>query len=198
VPPSSQKAIVLRVSGGTSILKELSNEEIAVGIEDAIRLNVCAMAVQVFIGGEYEKQSIINMTKMVDMGTRYGIPTLAVTAVGKDMKRDARYFRLATRICAELGAHYIKTYYVPEDFDTVTAACPVPIVIAGGKKLPELEALTMAYRSIQEGAAGVDMGRNIFQAESPIAMIQAVRAVVHQNEKPEKALDLYHSLKNKK
>lgn len=198
VPPSSQKAIVLRVSGGASILKELSNEEIAVDIEDAIRLNVCAMAVQVFIGGEHEKQSIVNMTKMIDSGTRYGIPTLAVTAVGKDMKRDARYFRLATRICAELGAHYIKTYYVPEGFATVTAACPVPIVIAGGKKIPELDALTMAYRSIQEGAAGVDMGRNIFQAESPVAMIQAVRAVVHKNEKPEKALELYHSLKNKK
>jgi putative autoinducer-2 (AI-2) aldolase len=197
VPPSTQKSIVLRVSGGTSILKELSNEELAVDIEDAIRLNVCAMAVQVFIGGEYEKQSIINMTKMVDLGTRYGIPTLAVTAVGKDMKRDARYFRLATRICAELGAQYIKTYYVPEDFDTVTAACPVPIVIAGGKKIPELDALTMAYRAVQEGAAGVDMGRNIFQAESPVAMIQAVRAVVHNNEKPEKALELYHSLKGK-
>jgi putative autoinducer-2 (AI-2) aldolase len=197
VPPSSQKAIVLRVSGGASILKELSNEEIVVDIEDAIRLNVCAMAVQVFIGGEYEKQSISNMTKMIDSGIRYGIPTLAVTAVGKDMKRDARYFRLATRICAELGAHYIKTYYVPEGFETVTAACPVPIVIAGGKKIPELDALTMAYRAIQEGAAGVDMGRNIFQAESPTAMIQAVRAVVHNNEKPEKALELYHSLKNK-
>jgi putative autoinducer-2 (AI-2) aldolase len=198
VPPSSQKAIVLRVSGGASILTELSNEEIAVDIEDAIRLNVCAMAVQVFIGGPYEKQSIINMTKVVDSGLRFGIPTLAVTAVGKDMKRDARYFRLATRICAELGAQYIKTYYVPEGFETVTAACPVPIVIAGGKKLPELDALTMAYRAVQEGAAGVDMGRNIFQAEAPTAMIQAVRAVVHQNEKPEKALALYQSLKKKK
>jgi putative autoinducer-2 (AI-2) aldolase len=197
VPPSSQKAIVLRVSGGASILKELSNEEIAVDIEDAIRLNVCAMAVQVFIGGAFEKQSIINMTKMIDSGLRYGIPTLAVTAVGKDMKRDARYFRLATRICAELGAQYIKTYYVPEGFDTVTAACPVPIVIAGGKKLPELDALTMAYRAVQEGAAGVDMGRNIFQAEAPTAMIQAVRAVVHENEKPARALELYHTLKNK-
>jgi len=198
VPPSSQKSIVLRVSGGASILKELSNEEIAVDIEDAVRLNVCAMAVQVFIGGEHEKQSVINMTKMIDRGMRYGIPTLAVTAVGKDMKRDARYFRLATRICAELGAHYVKTYYVPEGFETVTAACPVPIVIAGGKKIPELDALTMAYRAVQEGAAGVDMGRNIFQAEAPVAMIQAVRAVVHRNEKPEKALELYHSLKNKK
>lgn len=198
IPPETQKSIVLRVSGGTSILKELSNEALAVDIEDAVRLNVSAMAVQVFIGGEHEKESIINMTKMVDMGTRYGIPTLAVTAVGKDMKRDAKYFRLATRICAELGAHYIKTYFVPEDFETVTASCPVPIVIAGGKKIPELDALKMASRSVRQGAAGVDMGRNIFQADSPIAMIQAVRAVVHDNEIPEKAYDLYNTLKNKK
>lgn len=195
IPPDTQKSIVLRVSGGTSILKELSNEALAVDIEDAVRLNASAMAVQVFIGGEYEKETIINMTKMVDMGTRYGIPTLAVTAVGKDMVRDAKYFRLATRICAELGAQYIKTYYVPEDFETVTAACPVPIVIAGGKKIPELDALRMAYQAIQEGAAGVDMGRNIFQSASPIAMIQAVRAVVHDNEIPEKAFDLYNTLK---
>ena len=196
VPPDTQKPIVLRVSGGTSILKELSNEEIAVDIEESIRLNVCAMAVQVFIGGEYERQSIINMTKMVDIGTRYGIPTLAVTAVGKDMARDARYFRLATRICAELGAHYIKTYYVEKDFETVCACCPVPIVMAGGKKIPELDALTMAYNAVQQGASGVDMGRNIFQSDSPIAMLQAVAAVVHQNEKPDKALDLYQTLKN--
>jgi putative autoinducer-2 (AI-2) aldolase len=197
VPPSFSQSIVLRVSGGTSILTELSNEEIAVDIEDSIRLNVCAMAVQVFIGGEYERQSIINMTKMVNMGTRYGIPTLAVTAVGKDMARDARYFRLATRICAELGAHYIKTYYIEDGFETVTASCPVPIVMAGGKKLPELEALTMAYRAIQGGASGVDMGRNIFQSEAPIAMIQAIKAVVHDNENPEKAFDLYNTIKNK-
>ncbi|MBW1893840.1 MAG: 3-hydroxy-5-phosphonooxypentane-2,4-dione thiolase [Deltaproteobacteria bacterium] len=197
VPPAFSQSIVLRVSGGTSILKELSNEEIAVDIEDSIRLNVCAMAVQVFIGGKYERESIINMTKMVDIGTRYGIPTLAVTAVGKDMARDARYFRLATRICAELGAHYIKTYYVEDGFETVTASCPVPIVMAGGKKIPELDALTMAYNAIQQGASGVDMGRNIFQADSPIAMIQAVKAVVHDDETPEKALDLYNTLKNR-
>ena len=196
VPPSITKSIVLRVSGGTSILKELSNEEIAVDIEESIRLNVCAMAVQVFIGGEYEKESIINMTRMVDMGTRYGIPTLAVTAVGKDMARDARYFRLATRICAELGAHYIKTYYIEKDFETVCASCPVPIVMAGGKKIPELDALTMAYNAVQQGASGVDMGRNIFQSEAPIAMLQAVRAVVHDNEKPDRALDLYNTVKN--
>ena len=195
VPPSVSQSIVMRVSGGTSILKELSNEEIAVDIEDSIRMNVCAMAVQVFIGGEYERQSIINMTKMVDQGTRYGIPTLAVTAVGKDMARDARYFRLATRICAELGAHYVKSYYIEEGFETVTASCPVPIVMAGGKKIPEKDALTMAYNAVQQGAGGVDMGRNIFQSESPVAMIQAVKAVVHENETPEKAFDMYNTLK---
>ncbi len=198
IPPSANNSIVLRASGGPSILKELSNEEVAVSIEDSIRLNVSAMAVQVFIGGENEKQSVINMTKLVDQGTRYGIPTLAVTAVGKEMTRDAKYFRLATRMCAELGAHYIKTYYVEKDFDTVTSCCPVPIVIAGGKKLPELDALKMAYNAIQQGAAGVDMGRNIFQSEAPVAMIQAVRAVVHENETPEKALDLYNTIKNSK
>ena len=195
VPPSFTQSIVMRASGGTSMLMELSNEEIAVDIEDSIRMNVSAMAVQVFIGGEHEKQSIINMTRLVDQGTRYGIPTLAVTAVGKDMVRDARYFRLATRICAELGAHYIKTYYVEKDFETVTASCPVPIVIAGGKKIPELDALNMAYNAIQQGAAGVDMGRNIFQSEAPVAMIKAVRSVVHENETAEKAFELYNSLK---
>ena len=196
IPSATPKSIVLRVSGGTSILKELSDEGLAVDIEESIRLNVCAMAVQVFIGGEHERESILNMTNMVNLGTRYGIPTLAVTAVGKDMVRDARYFRLATRICAELGAHYIKTYYVEKGFETVCASCPVPIVMAGGKKMPELEALTMAFRAVQEGAAGVDMGRNIFQSDAPTAMIQAVRAVVHKNESPAKAFDLYQSLKN--
>jgi len=196
VPPSTTKPIVLRASGGTSILKELSNEELAVDVDDSVRLNVCAMAVQVFIGAEYEKESITNMTRLIDMGIRNGIPTLAVTAVGKDMARDARYFRLATRICAELGAHIIKTYYIEKDFETVCASCPVPIVMAGGKKIPELDALTMAYNAVQQGASGVDMGRNIFQSEAPIAMVQAIRAVVHDNEKPDKAFDLYNTLKN--
>lgn len=195
IPPSSRTPIVLRASGGASILKELSNEGIAVDIKDAIRLNVCAVAVQVFIGGEFEKESITNMTKMVDKGIKYGMPTLAVTAVGKEMTRDAKYFRLATRICAELGAHIIKTYYVEKDFETVTASCPVPIVMAGGKKIPELDALTMAYNAVQQGASGVDMGRNIFQSEAPEAMLQAVQAVVHENETPEKAFDLYKTLK---
>lgn len=194
IPAATPKSVVLRVSGGSSILKELSNEGLAVDIEEAIRLNACAMAVQVFIGAEYEKETVLNMTRLIDLGTRYGIPTLAVTAVGREMQRDARYFRLACRLCAELGAHFIKTYYVEEGFETVTASCPVPIVIAGGKKIPELEALRMAYRAIQEGAAGVDMGRNIFQSEYPEAMIQAVQAIVHQGEPPEKAFALYQEL----
>ena len=164
-------------------------------IEDAVRLNVSAVTLQVFIGGEFETRSVHNMTRLVDMGLRLGIPTMAVTAVGKTMTRDAQYFRLACRICAELGAHIVKTYYVPEGFETVTASCPVPIVMAGGKKLPELEALTMAWNAIQQGAAGVDMGRNIFQSEAPEAMMQAVAGVVHKNLKPKEALDLFETLK---
>ncbi len=194
VPPSYTKGIVLRASGGPSILKELSNEHLAVDMEEAIRLNVAALAVQVFIGGEYETQSVHNMTRLVDKGTRYGIPTLAVTAVGKDMNRDARYFRLACRMCAELGANYIKTYYIPKGFDTVAASCPVPVVMAGGKKIPEKDALTMAYRAVQEGAAGVDMGRNIFQSEYPAAMIQAVGKVVHEDMPPNEAYQFYLEL----
>ncbi len=196
ISPTVSSSIVLRASGGPSILKELSNEEIAVDIQDSVRLNVSAMAVQVFIGGEYEKQSIINMTRLIDQGIQCGIPTLAVTAVGKDMVRDAKYFRLATRICAELGAQYIKTYYIEEGFETVTSCCPVPIVIAGGKKMPELDALKMARNALDQGARGVDMGRNIFQSGSPVSMIQAVRSVVHGGESPELAFDLFNTLKN--
>ena len=198
VPPSLTKPIVMRCSGGPSILKELSNEELAVDIEDAIRMNVAAITLQVFIGGEFETRSVHNMTRLVDMGMRYGIPTMVVTAVGKEMVRDARYFRLACRICAELGAQFVKTYYVEEGFETVTASCPVPIVMAGGKKIPELDALTMAYKAIQAGASGVDMGRNIFQSDAPKAMIKAVGKIVHENMKPADALQLYQTLKNEK
>ena len=197
VPPTLTKPIVMRCSGGPSILKELSDEELAVNIEDAVRMNVSALTLQVFIGGEFETRSIHNMCRLVDDGLRYGIPTMAVTAVGKAMTRDAQYFRLACRICAELGAHIVKTYYCPEGFETVTASCPVPIVMAGGKKLPELEALTMAYNAVQQGAAGVDMGRNIFQSEAPRAMMQAIRNIVHKNMKPAEAHDLFLSLKSK-
>ena len=196
IPPTFTKGVVLRVSGGPSILKELSNEQIAVDIEDAVRLDAAAMAVQVFVGGEFETLSVHNMTRLVDLGIRHGIPTLAVTAVGKELTRDARYLRLACRISAELGAQLVKTYYVAEGFETITASCPVPIVMAGGKKLGELEALTMAYRAVSEGAAGVDMGRNIFQSEAPAAMIQAVRKVVHELMKPEQACDFLQTLKH--
>ena len=146
---------------------------------------------QVFIGGEHETQSVENMTRLVDAGYRYGIPVLGVTAVGKELTRDARYLGLATRICAELGAQFVKTYYCAEGFEKVTAGCPVPIVMAGGKKLPELEALEMAYRAVEEGASGVDMGRNIFQSESPSAMIEAIAAVVHDGARPAEAYELY-------
>jgi putative autoinducer-2 (AI-2) aldolase len=191
IPPASGVPIVLRASGGPSILRELSDEQIAVSMEDAARINASAVAVQVFIGGEFETQSVRNMTRLVDESQRYGIPVLAVTAVGKELTRDARYLRLATRICAELGAHVVKTYYCAEDFGTVTAACPVPVVMAGGKKLPELDALTMAYRAVEDGAAGVDMGRNIFQAGDPVAMIRAIGAVVHESAKPQAAYDQF-------
>ncbi len=196
VPPSLTKPVVMRCSGGPSILKELSNEELAVDIEDAIRMNVSAITLQVFIGGEFETRSVHNMTRLVDMGLRYGIPTMAVTAVGKDMVRDARYFRLACRMCAELGAQIIKTYYVPEGFETITASCPVPIVMAGGKKIPVLDALTMAYNAVQQGASGVDMGRNIFQSDAPEAMMKVVGKVVHEDMKPQDAYELYQTLKN--
>jgi putative autoinducer-2 (AI-2) aldolase len=198
IPSSYGKGVVLRASGGPSVLKELSNEQLALDMEDAVRLNAAAVAVQVFIGGEFETQSIHNLTRLVDMGNRYGVPVLGVTAVGKSMTRDARYFRLACRIAAELGAHFVKTYYVEEDFQTVTASCPVPIVMAGGKKLPELDALTMAYKAVSEGAAGVDMGRNIFQSDAPLAMIQAVSKVVHESMKPAEAYELFKTLKNEK
>ena len=196
IPPTFRGGVVLRASGGPSILKELSDEEIAISIEEACRLNAAAMAVQVFIGGEHETKSVHNMTRLIDMGNRYGIATLAVTAVGRELVRDAKYMGLATRICAELGATYVKTYYVAEGFDTVAAGCPVPIVIAGGKKQPELDALRMASNAVQEGAAGVDMGRNIFQAENPAAMIQAVRKVVHEGYQPEEAYEFLQALKN--
>ena len=190
--------MVLRASGGPSILREeLSDEQIAMDMDDAVRLNAAGVGIQVFIGGEHETRSVHNMTKLVDAGLRVGMPVMGITAVGKDMVRDAKYFRLACRIIAEMGAQYVKTYYVEKDFETVTASCPVPIVMAGGKKLPELEALTMAYNAVSQGACGVDMGRNIFQSDAPKAMIAAVNAVVHRNAKPAEALDLYKSLKSK-
>ncbi|MBA4371265.1 MAG: 3-hydroxy-5-phosphonooxypentane-2,4-dione thiolase [Thermodesulfovibrio sp.] len=194
VDPASETPIVLRVSGGNSILSELSNEGITVSMEDAVRLNVAAVALSIYVGSPHEKQTLLNLTKLVDEGTRYGIPVLAVTAVGKDMVRDVRYLALCCRIAAELGAHCVKTYYC-DGFEKLVKTCPVPLVMAGGKKLPEYEALELTYNAIKRGAAGVDMGRNIFQSDDPVAMIQAVRAVVHENAKPKEAYDLYNSLK---
>jgi putative autoinducer-2 (AI-2) aldolase len=196
VPPTAGKPVSLRYSAGTTVLTEL-NDECVMDIEEAIRINASLLAVMVAVGDRYEATTIRNLTRTVDLGSRYGIPTLGVTAIGKDMARDARYLSMASRVCAENGAHVVKTYFC-DDFEKVAATCPVPIVLAGGKKLPELDALTMAYKAIDQGASGVDMGRNIFQAGDPIAMIQAVKAVVHDNETPDKAFDLYNALKNGK
>jgi putative autoinducer-2 (AI-2) aldolase len=198
IPAESQKPMVLRASGGPSILRDdLSDEQIAIDMDDAVRLNAAGVGIQVFIGGEHETRSVHNMTRLVDAGLRVGMPVMGVTAVGKNMTRNAQYFRLACRIIAELGAQYVKTYYVDDGFETITSSCPVPIVMAGGKKLPELDALTMAYNAVRQGAAGVDMGRNIFQSNAPKAMITAVNAVVHKNTRPKDALEIYQSLKAK-
>lgn len=197
VPAELDKPIVLRVSAGASMLKELSNEEINVNVDDMLRLNVSAITCSIFVGGEYEKQTLMNLSKLVNFGQTYGIPTLAVTAVGREMARDARFLGMASRMAAEMGATFVKTYFC-EDFEKVVEICPVPIVIAGGKKIPEKDALTMAYNAIQAGAAGVDMGRNIFQSEAPMAMIQAVREVVHKNATSDEAYDLFNKLKSEK
>lgn len=179
IPPDTGKPIVLRCSAGNSILTELSNELVGVDIEDALRIGASGMAAQVYIGAEYEHKSIANVVKLIDTGMRYGIPTMAVTGVGAEMARDARYFGLATRIAAEIGAQLVKSYYVEDGFERIVLGCPVPIVIAGGKKLPERDALEMAYRAIDQGAAGVDMGRNVFQSQDPVAMLRALEQVVH-------------------
>lgn len=192
VPPTSNKAVCLRYSAGSSLLTELNNECV-LDIADAIRLNASSLAVMVSIGGVFEAKTIENLVKTADQGYKYGIPTMGVTAVGKEMARDARYFSTAARICAENGATIVKTYYC-DDFYKVINSCPVPIVIAGGKKLEELEALELCYRAINEGAAGVDMGRNVFQSSAPAAMIQAVNAVVHNNLTPAQGFEMFNDL----
>jgi putative autoinducer-2 (AI-2) aldolase len=195
VPPGVQTPIVMRVSGGNSVLgDDLSNETWNVAIEDCVRMNVSGMALSIYVGGKYEHQTLVAFSKLVDAGLATGIPVLAVTAVGREMARDARYLSLASRMAAEKGANFVKTYYC-DDFERVTNTCPVPIVMAGGKKLPEIEALTMAYNAVTKGAVGVDMGRNIFQSDCPVGMIKAVRAVVHYGEKPETALKIYEDEK---
>lgn len=187
IDPARRIPIVLRVSGGTSILKEdLSGEDLTVSIEDAIRVNASALALSIFVGSPHENQTLTNLARLCDEGQKYGIPVLAVTAVGKEMAREARYLGLSCRIAAELGAQIVKTYYC-EDFEKVVAGCPVPIVIAGGKKVEERDALRLAYSAVSAGAVGVDMGRNIFQSQWPVQMIQAVRSIVHDGKSDEEA-----------
>lgn len=190
IDPTDDIPIILRVSGGQSILKELSNEIITTSIEDAIRINASAITCSVYIGSEYEKETIGNLSKIVNEGENYGIPVLAVTAVGKDITRDSRYLSLASRICVETGAHMIKTYY-SENFGEVVEACgSIPVVIAGGKKQPEMDALQMANNAISSGAVGVDMGRNIFQSDNPVGMIKAVRSIVHEGKSVKEAYEI--------
>jgi putative autoinducer-2 (AI-2) aldolase len=198
VNPNTDVPIVLRVSGGSSIVGEdLSNESITTSIEDAIKLNATCLALSIFVASKYEHQTLTALSKLVDEGEKYGIPVLAVTAVGKEMARDARYLGLACRIAAELGAHVVKTYYC-ENFERVVEGCPVPVVIAGGKKLSkEIDALELAYNAIEHGAVGVDMGRNIWQSDHPVAMIKAIRAIVHNNSDAEGAYDIFLKEKEK-
>jgi 3-hydroxy-5-phosphonooxypentane-2,4-dione thiolase len=197
VDPKSGIPIVLRVSGATSIIGEdLSKETITTSIEEAIRLNASCLALSIFVGGKYEHQTLANLAKLVDEGEKYGIPVLAVTAVGKEMSRDTRYLGLACRVAAELGAHVVKTYYC-DNFEQVVEGCPVPLIIAGGKKLPEPDALRLAHDAVMHGAAGVDMGRNIWQSDWPVAMIKAVQAIVHKNADTKDAYSIFLNEKDK-
>ena len=194
IPPDSNIPICLRVSGGTSILNEtnLLHEGTTVSIQDAIGLNVAAVAYSILVGQPFERDTLLGMTEYIDEANKYGIPVLAVTAVGRGLGKDAKYLSLASRMAAELGASIVKTYYY-KDFEKVVETCPVPIVIAGGKKIPEKDALQMAYDALQAGAIGVDMGRNIFQSSDPVGMMKAVQSVVHKKYTPTEAYDLFKS-----
>jgi len=198
VDSDNAKPIILRVSGGASMIgKDLANEGITTSIEEAIRLNVAAVGLSIFVGTDYERESLLNLSKLVDDGEKYGIPVMAVTAVGKELeKRDARYLALASRIAAELGARVVKTYWC-EDFERVTRGCPVPVVMAGGPKVDTaLEVFDFVHDGMQKGSIGVNLGRNIWQNDFPVAMIMALRAVIHENASPKEAQELYDSIKN--
>ena len=194
VDPRTPVPMVLRVSGGSSIIGEdLSREDITVGIEDALRVNATALAMSMFVGSKYEYQTVVNLGRLVGEAERYGMPVLAVTAVGKDLGKDARYLSLACRMAAEQGAHVVKTYYC-DNFERVVGSCPVPIIVAGGKKIPERDAMQLTRSAIAGGAVGVDMGRNIWQSDNPVAMIRAIRSIVHQNATVDEAYSMYRSL----
>ena len=194
VDPKSETPMVLRVSGGSSIIgDDLSQEDITVSLEEALRLNASAVAMSIFVGSKYEYQTIVNLGKLVNEAEKYGIPVLAVTAVGKELGKDARYLSLACRVAAEQGAHIVKTYYC-DNFEKVVESCPVPIIVAGGKKIPERDALQLTYNAIKAGAVGLDMGRNIWQSEHPVAMIKAARSIIHGNSNVEQAYNLYKKL----
>lgn len=195
VPANCQKGIALRTTSGSSMLNDdLSHEVLAVDIEDVVRMNADCMAIQTFIGADGQLSSLDNLSRAVNAGMRYSVPVMGVVAVGKQMERTGRFFKLATRILAELGANIIKTYNC-EDFEEVVAACPVPIVVAGGKKLPEKEALELAYEVISKGARGVDMGRNIFQSQKPAVMARAVNMVVHKGATAKEAYEFFQDTK---
>lgn len=197
VAPETAKSIALRVTSGSSMVQDdLSHEVVAVDIEDAIRMNADCMAVQTFIGADGQLSSIDNLSRVINAGMRYSIPTLGVCAVGKDMARTDKFFKLATRIIAEMGVQIVKTYDC-ENFEEVVAACPVPIVVAGGKKLAEQDALKLAYNVMSKGAHGVDMGRNIFQSEHPIEMAQAVAKIVHEKFNDKEAWEFFQDAINK-
>jgi len=197
IPPTSPTPIVLRVSGGATILKDdLSDEMVTTAMADAARLNVSAVALSVFVGAPHEHTSLVNLSRLVDEGESAGIPVLAITAVGKELeKRDARYLALACRVSAELGAHLVKTYYC-DGFSQVVDGCPVPLVVAGGPKLDtERAALDLAWHALDEGAHGVDMGRNIWQSNHPVAMLKALRAIIHEKATVREALDVFEGEK---
>ena len=199
VDPDDGTPIILRVSGGTSVVGEdLSNEVITTSVEEMLRLNVSAVGLSVFVGSDYEKETLESLALLVNECEDFGIPVMAVTAVGKELeKRTARYLGLACRIAAELGAKIVKTYYCPEDFEKVTNGCPVPVVMAGGPKCEtELEVFEFVYDGIQKGAIGVNLGRNVWQNPHPVAAMRALNGVVHDGLTPKQAFDLFRSLQN--
>lgn len=202
VDPSNTKPVILRVSGGTSMVRkeELDQEGITTSVKEAIRLNASAVSMSIFVGSGHEHESLLNLSNLVNECEEYGIPTMAVTAVGSELgKRDSRYLALASRIAAELGARVVKTYYCDEGFEKVVRGCPVPIVIAGGPKVEsELEVFNWIYDAIQKGAIGVNLGRNIWQHDYPVAMVRAVRAVIHENATPKEAQQLFEEIKKGK